>query len=152
MELMNKISRDKLFGSSRLIITRSNCYLRSVFYCYFKQSAADLDSRRIEHNTNGSTNSLRRQVSSKSGADGTVVTVMSHNFAPHDANVALLLVVAALVGSASTENEGNALAHVEFSVGLGVNTFELQQRNIVVLSGQAPNYQKKKWVLIIRPV
>jgi hypothetical protein len=63
---------------------------------------------------------------------------MSHNFAPHDANVALLLVVAALVGSASTENEGNALAHVEFSVGLGVNTFELQQRNIVVLSGQAP--------------
>lgn len=70
------------------------------------------------------------------------MTVVSHNFAPHDTNVAFLLVVAALVGSASAVHEGNTLAHVEVSVGLGVNTFELQQRNIVVLSSQAPNYQK----------
>ncbi len=70
---------------------------------------------------------------------------MSHNFAPHDANVALRLVVAGLVSSASTVNEGNTLAHVEFSVGLGVNTFELQQRNVVVLSGQAP-----VWEMIVK--
>jgi hypothetical protein len=102
------------------------CFVLIVSFFVFEIN--NLDTRWVQHDTDASTNGLRRQVASKSASDNTIGSMGAANLSPGDAEL-----VAKLVSSRSPGNKGNLLSEVKFNIFSGVNALDLDERNGVFL-------------------
>lgn len=87
-----------------------------------------LYTRWVQHDSNLSSNRLRRKVTSESASHYTIGSMRSADFAPVHSEF-----VTKLVCSFSLGDESNLLAKVKFHILLGVDSLNFDQTNIVVL-------------------
>lgn len=82
----------------------------------------------VKHDADLSSDCLWWQVSLESATDDTIGSVSSGNLSPVDAELVAVFVCRGTLG-----DKGDLLSEIEFSIGLGVDALNLDQRNVVVL-------------------
>jgi hypothetical protein len=90
-----------------------------------------LDAARVQHDAHVGADGLRRQVLGELGADDAVVAVGTHDLAPDDAELGVVLQRLALV------DVRDLLAKVEVHVLLVLEALDLDERSVLVLVAQA---------------
>lgn len=92
--------------------------------CFYKS----LHTRWVKHNSDLSTNSLGRKISSETASNDTIGSMCSADLAPVDTEF-----VSNLIGSLGLGDESNLLSKVEVNFFLAIDTLDLDQTNTVVL-------------------
>ena len=87
-----------------------------------------LYARRVQHNSDLSSNCLRRQISSESASNNAVGSMSSANLAPVHSEL-----VSVLIGGLGLGDEGNTLSKVEVNLFLTVNSLDFDKTDTVVL-------------------
>jgi hypothetical protein len=87
-----------------------------------------LDTRRIKHDTNTSSNGLRRKIADEAAADDAVGTVAPTDLSPRDTKL-----VSKLVGCGGFCDKGHLFAIIKLCVLRRIDTFDLDERHMVVL-------------------
>jgi hypothetical protein len=120
------------FDLTNIINTQINIHMdmtpniplgRLVFFSFFFQSATALDTGRIKHDSNLSTNGLRRKISGESASDNSITSVRTGNLSPVDAVLGSTL--SSVYGRFG--DECNLLSEVEFGFFLAVYTLDFDQ-------------------------
>lgn len=111
-------------GRWQLLLTEENRY--SVVCDGLFISSFTLDVGWVQHDSDGSTESLGWQVLSEVGSHNTVVAVGSGDLTPDDSDLGTSLLLGASV------DVGNSLTQVELSVLCRLNTVDLNQRHVRV--------------------
>lgn len=93
-----------------------------ISYIHFKNSCII-----ITYNTNGSTKDLGRQVLAETSTNDTTGTMGASNTAPDNTELATILFSLGMV------DISNTLAEIETSIVSGLNTFNLEKRNVGIL-------------------
>ena len=128
MELIDNPLKQRSLGTTLRVDPQLKWCPQDKEKVFVVSGKGDLHSRWVQHDSNLSSNRLRRKVTSESASDNTIGSVCSADLAPIDSEF-----VSKLVGGLCLGDKGNLLSQVEIDFVLRIHTLDFDQTNIIVL-------------------